>query len=96
MRHDSPRERMFALILFSVRRSGSTKQRNTEDIPAAREPVLAFAENRHAVPELGQVRVLVPAHFELGLVPGGISMRGPLDKSELGFVGRGVGVDVEV
>ena len=58
MRHDSPRERVFALILFGVRRSGGTKQRDTEDIPAARESVLRLRQNGNAVSILAQVGIL--------------------------------------
>ena len=58
MRHDSPRESVFALILFGVRRSGGTKQRDTEDIPAAREPILRLGEDGDTITVLAQVRIL--------------------------------------
>ena len=46
---------VLALVLFGIGRSRSTEQRNTKDIPAAGEPILALRENGDTVPELTQI-----------------------------------------
>ena len=46
---------MLALVLFGIGRSRSTEQRNTKDIAAAGEPILALRENGNTIPELAQI-----------------------------------------
>ena len=58
VRHDGPRKLVLALVLLSIRRSGSTKQRNSKNISAAREPILRLGKDGDTVAVLAQVCVL--------------------------------------
>jgi hypothetical protein len=99
------------LILFSVRLGCSTKQRDTKDIPVARESILRFGEDGNPITELAQIRKLasfqfavtdrsgrphlMAADFKLGKVPGGIFVRWTLDVSERSLVSSNVALDIE-
>ena len=58
VRHDCPSKLMLALILFGIGGSSGTEQRNPEDVPAAREPVLRLGEDGDTITVLAQVRIL--------------------------------------
>lgn len=103
--------KQLTLVLVLVGSRGSTQQRNSEDVSAARESVLRLGQYSHAVSELAEIRVLagcehiqrretsaayfVAAHFELRHIPGRVVVRRPLHEAELSFVRSQIVVEVE-
>lgn len=66
--------------------SSASKERNSHSVPFDGKAVLAVVEQRHAVAVLGQVNVLVPAHFELRGVPSRIPVSWSRQITELRLV----------